>query len=114
MIDTIEDGDRVFSEQVWPGFASAVLLPFRLKGRSKVLLISRTGWYPLPELDEDISVEGLLAGARSGESATSLNAWRARRRNSSRRRRKRGGSGRDDRLKAKAKTRAKSPATTSG
>src|SRR3982751_1911821 len=36
-----------------------------------------------PELDEDISVEGLLAGARSGESATSLNAWRAGRRNSS-------------------------------
>src|SRR3954469_18633321 len=43
-----------------------------------------------PELDEDISVEGLLAGARSGESPRSLNAWRARRRNSSRRRRKRG------------------------
>src|SRR5438874_12133467 len=37
-----------------------------------------------PELDEDISVAGILAGARSGESATSLKAWRARRRNPTR------------------------------
>ena len=29
-----------------------------------------------PELDEDISVEGLLAGRRSAESATSLAKWR--------------------------------------
>ena len=28
-----------------------------------------------PELDEDISVEGLLAGRRSAESATSLAKW---------------------------------------
>ncbi len=33
-----------------------------------------------PDLDEDISVEGLLAGLPSGESAASLNEWRARRR----------------------------------
>ena len=32
-----------------------------------------------PELDEDISVEGLLAGRRSAESATSLAAWRQKR-----------------------------------
>ncbi len=31
-----------------------------------------------PELDEDISVEGLLAGHRSAESAASLAAWRER------------------------------------
>ena len=30
-----------------------------------------------PELDEDISVQGLLAGRRSGESAKSLEKWLA-------------------------------------
>ena len=33
-----------------------------------------------PELDEDISVSGLLAGLRSGESASSLKRWLAARR----------------------------------
>ncbi len=33
-----------------------------------------------PELDEDISVEGLLAGRRSAESAKSLAKWMAKRR----------------------------------
>jgi hypothetical protein len=32
-----------------------------------------------PELDEDISVESLLAGRRSGETAESLERWRSRR-----------------------------------
>ena len=32
-----------------------------------------------PQLDEDISVEGLLASRRSAESATSFAKWRARR-----------------------------------
>jgi hypothetical protein len=32
-----------------------------------------------PKLDEDISVEGLLAGRRSAESAASLAKWRQRR-----------------------------------
>jgi hypothetical protein len=32
-----------------------------------------------PELDEDISVEGLLAGRRSAESADSLAKWRQKR-----------------------------------
>jgi len=35
-----------------------------------------------PELDEDISVEGLLAGRRSTESARSLEKWIGRRRTS--------------------------------
>ncbi len=30
-----------------------------------------------PDLDEDISIEGLLQGLPSGESATSLDRWRA-------------------------------------
>ena len=63
-------------------------------------------------LEEDISVEGLLAGARSGESATSLNAWRARRRNSSGRARKGTGRGRGDRVNTKNESRAKSRVTT--
>ena len=33
-----------------------------------------------PDLDEDISVEGLLLGRRSGESAASLQRWRSSRR----------------------------------
>jgi hypothetical protein len=33
-----------------------------------------------PDLDEDISVEGLLVGLPSGESAASLERWRATRR----------------------------------
>lgn len=33
-----------------------------------------------PDLDEDISVEGLLLGLRSGESPASLRRWRAARR----------------------------------
>jgi hypothetical protein len=33
-----------------------------------------------PDLDEDISVEALLLGRRSGESAESLRRWRAARR----------------------------------
>lgn len=33
-----------------------------------------------PKLDEDISVQGLLAGRRSAESATSLAKWREKRR----------------------------------
>ena len=33
-----------------------------------------------PDLDEDISVEGILAGRRSAESAPSLARWMARRR----------------------------------
>jgi hypothetical protein len=32
-----------------------------------------------PELDEDISVEGLLAGLRSSESSRSLSRWKERR-----------------------------------
>ena len=36
-----------------------------------------------PELDEDISVEGLLAGRRSAESAASLASWMADRKSSS-------------------------------
>jgi Protein of unknown function (DUF2442) len=39
-----------------------------------------------PDLDEDISVEGLLRGMPSGESSASLKKWRTARRRSLRRR----------------------------
>jgi hypothetical protein len=39
-----------------------------------------------PDLDEDISVEGLLLGLPSAESATSLERWRATRRRSANKR----------------------------
>ncbi len=39
-----------------------------------------------PDLDEDISVAGLLQGVRSGESARSLETWRATRERPARRR----------------------------
>jgi hypothetical protein len=41
-----------------------------------------------PALDEDISIEGLLRGRPSGESAASLQRWRATRRPGSRKRRR--------------------------
>ena len=37
-----------------------------------------------PQLDEDISVAGLLAGRKAGESAASLNRWRKKRRSAAR------------------------------
>ncbi len=47
--------------------------------RAWVLIGSGVGIH-WPELDEDISVEGLLRGERSGESKSSLRAWCAARR----------------------------------
>ena len=43
-------------------------------------LIGRGAGIHWPDLDEDISIEGLLIGRRSGESATSLQRWRVARR----------------------------------
>jgi hypothetical protein len=47
--------------------------------REKCELIGDGEGIHWPDLDEDISIEGLLAGRRSGESATSLAKWRERR-----------------------------------
>jgi Protein of unknown function (DUF2442) len=43
--------------------------------RSNFRLIGKGRGIHWPRLDEDISVEGLLAGRRSGESQTSLKKW---------------------------------------
>ncbi len=47
--------------------------------RSVYELIGRGEGIHWPRLDEDISVEGLLAGRRSAESAASLAKWKQRR-----------------------------------
>jgi hypothetical protein len=43
--------------------------------RADFRLIGKGRGIHWPKLDEDISVEGLLAGRRSGESQTSLKKW---------------------------------------
>ncbi len=45
------------------------------KEREKIELIGDGEGIHWPDLDEDISVEGLLAGKRSAESDTSLSRW---------------------------------------
>jgi hypothetical protein len=47
--------------------------------RNQWRLIGRGAGIHWPELDEDISVENLLAGQPSGESQASFQAWLARR-----------------------------------
>ncbi len=47
--------------------------------REKYELIGDGEGIHWPELDEDLSVEGLLAGRRSAESAASLAKWMAKR-----------------------------------
>jgi hypothetical protein len=44
--------------------------------RARFELIGKGEGIHWPELDEDISVEGLLAGRRSAESAASLARWK--------------------------------------
>ena len=48
--------------------------------RSRWDLIGAGDGIHWPDLDEDLSVEGLLAGRRSGESESSFTRWLARRR----------------------------------
>jgi hypothetical protein len=43
--------------------------------RANARLIGGGEGFHWPDLDEDLSVEGLLAGRRSGESLASLNRW---------------------------------------
>jgi hypothetical protein len=70
------DGRTVSVPTIWyPRLAEAS----SRERRSWVLIGAGVGisW---PELDEDISVDGLLRGERSGESSSSLRSWRATRR----------------------------------
>ena len=55
------------------------LLHATAKERASWRLIGRGHGIHWPELDEDISVDNLLAGQRSGESESSLKRWLAQR-----------------------------------
>ena len=59
------------------------LLAGTLEERNHYELIGDGEGIHWPDLDEDISVEGLLAGRRSAESDASLSRWMERRGNSS-------------------------------
>ncbi|MBI4557066.1 MAG: DUF2442 domain-containing protein [Candidatus Hydrogenedentes bacterium] len=47
--------------------------------RSNLEIIGDGGYIHWPQLDEDLSIAGMLAGRRSGESPDSLKKWLARR-----------------------------------
>lgn len=68
MVD-LEDGRQISVPLVW----HPRLLHGTVKEREKFEISnSSLHW---PELDEDISVKGMLLGRRSGESQASLNRW---------------------------------------
>lgn len=52
--------------------------------RNDIKIMGRGIGIHWPQLDEDISVAGLLAGRKAGESAASLNRWRKKRRSATR------------------------------
>jgi hypothetical protein len=67
----LEDGRTLTVPLVW----YPRLLHGSKRERSKWRLIGRGVGIHWPALDEDISIEGLLAGRRSGESQGSLKRW---------------------------------------
>ena len=83
LIVELSDGRRVSAPIAWfPRLAHGTA-----KERNRWRLIGRGHGIHWPDLDEDISVENLLAGHRSAESRFSLRRWLdARRPRSSRRR----------------------------
>ncbi len=67
----LEDGRTLSVPLAW----YPRLLHGTKRERTSWRLIGRGTGIHWPELDEDISVEGLLAGRRSGESQPSLKRW---------------------------------------
>ncbi|HEX3358486.1 MAG TPA: DUF2442 domain-containing protein [Tepidisphaeraceae bacterium] len=69
LIVDLEDGRQVSAPLVW--------YPRLLHGTAKERANLEIGHYGVhwPDLDEDISIKGLLLGNKSGESQTSLNRW---------------------------------------
>ncbi len=67
----LEDGRTLVVPLVW----YPRLLSGTKRERSRWRLIGRGVGIHWPALDEDISVEGLLAGRRSGETQQSLKRW---------------------------------------
>jgi hypothetical protein len=71
LIVELVDGRRVSVPLLWfPRLADATAAE-----RENWRLIGRGEGIHWPDLDEDISVAGLLAGRRSGESQRSLKRW---------------------------------------
>jgi hypothetical protein len=76
LVVDLQDGRRVSVPLKWyPRLAEG-----RPSERRKWQLVGPGIGIHWPDLDEDISVEGLLLGRPSGESAASLQRWRASRR----------------------------------
>jgi hypothetical protein len=67
----LEDGRTLSVPLAW----YPRLLHGTKRERARWRLIGRGVGIHWPDLDEDISVEGLLAGRRSGESQASLQRW---------------------------------------
>jgi hypothetical protein len=78
MIVRLDDGRSLSVPLAW----YPRLLHGTKSERENLLLIGDGEGIHWPDLDEDISVEGLLAGKRSAESDSSLSHWLAKRRKS--------------------------------
>jgi hypothetical protein len=85
--ESVRFSDDSFTVHLDDGRALSIPLawyPRLLQGtkqeREKFELIGDGEGIHWPELDEDISVEGLLAGRRSAESDASLSRWQKKRR----------------------------------
>lgn len=75
MTVSLDDGRAISVPLAW----YPRLLAATPEERARVELIGGGEGLHWPDLDEDISVEGILAGRRSAESAASLARWMARR-----------------------------------
>ncbi|HEY7392703.1 MAG TPA: DUF2442 domain-containing protein [Bryobacteraceae bacterium] len=76
LVVDLTDGRTIAAPLAWfPRLAHATP-----KERANWRLIGDETGIHWPDLDEDISVESLLAGRRSGESSESLEGWLAKRR----------------------------------
>lgn len=71
LVVELSDGRTVSAPLVW----FPRLMNGRADERGRWTLIGRGAGIHWPDLDEDISVEGLLLGRPSGESPASLQRW---------------------------------------
>jgi hypothetical protein len=76
IIVRLDDGRTLSAPLAW----YPRLLHGTAQERSSLTLIGEGEGFHWPELDEDISIEGLLAGRRSAETDRSLAQWLASRR----------------------------------
>lgn len=79
MTVSLDDGRTISVPLAW----YPRLLAGTPEERMKVELIGDGEGMHWPDLDEDISVEGIVAGRRSAESASSLARWMSRRQDAS-------------------------------